>query len=171
MAALTIVLRLIHILLGVFWAGTIFFLVSFLEPSIRGAGPAGGQVMQQLNARRFLTHLPIIAALTILSGFGLYWRVSAGFEPAWMGSPVGVTLGIGAAAALVAFAIGVFVMRPATIKVLQLAPSLQQMAEGPERAARMAEIDGLRTRSRMAARTVASLLAITVAAMAIARYL
>ena len=62
-------------------------------------------------------------------------------------------------------------MRPATMKILQLAPSIPQMAEGPEREARMAQVDGLRTRSRMAARTVASFLAIAVAAMAVARYL
>ena len=40
MHALQLVLRLVHIVFGVFWVGAAFFLAMFLEPSIRAAGPA-----------------------------------------------------------------------------------------------------------------------------------
>ena len=61
-----ILLRIVHIGFGVFWAGTIFFFVLLLEPSLRGAGPAAGPVMGGLIARGYLTILPAAAALTIL---------------------------------------------------------------------------------------------------------
>jgi uncharacterized membrane protein len=33
-----IILRLIHILSGIFWVGTAFFFVLFFEPTIKAAG-------------------------------------------------------------------------------------------------------------------------------------
>ena len=41
--------RIVHIGLGVFWAGTIFFFVFLLEPSVRSVGPQGGLVMKALQ--------------------------------------------------------------------------------------------------------------------------
>ena len=78
MHAVMIVLRLVHILLGVFWAGTLLFVATFLEPSLRAAGPEGGRVMQRLLQRRYLDIMPVIAALTIATGLILYWVVSGG---------------------------------------------------------------------------------------------
>jgi len=43
-----LILRVIHILLGIFWVGTALFFVLFFEPTIRAAGPAGGAVMGRL---------------------------------------------------------------------------------------------------------------------------
>ena len=40
-----IILRLIHILAGIFWVGTAFFFVLFFEPTLKTSGPAGGTVM------------------------------------------------------------------------------------------------------------------------------
>lgn len=165
------VLRVIHIVLGVYWAGTIFFVVTFLEPVARGAGPAAGPVMLGLRQRRYFEILPAVAALTILSGLVLLWKVSGGLSGTWMGSRAGMTLQIGATAALVGFAIGAGVMRPATLRAMDLMPTAQQLPEGPERGARMEEIQALRLRARTAARWVGGLLLIAVGAMAVARYL
>ena len=63
-----LILRLLHILTGVFWAGTIFFMVSYLEPSARAAGPDAAKVMGNIQKRGLMTVLPIMALLTILSG-------------------------------------------------------------------------------------------------------
>lgn len=164
-------LRLIHIVCGVYWAGTLIFVATMLEPSVRAAGPAGGGVMAALIHRRFLTTTPIVAALTILSGIDLMRRVSAGFEAAWFSSSVGATLTTGAVAAVIAFIIGVGIMRPAALRVGQLA----QKAPGATDAAAAEELQSamamLRQRSALAGRAVAALLTVTVAAMAVARYL
>jgi len=169
--ALMIVLRLLHVVLGVFWAGTLFFVAWLLIPSVGDAGPDGAKVMQALQRRGMLNIVPVAALLTILSGLVLYWRVSGGFQPAWSGSPTGMSLGIGAVSAIVAFVIGVFVMRAATLKAGALSQTLAQLTEASAREARMAEIQALRLRAAQAARWVAALLAIAVATMAVARYL
>jgi hypothetical protein len=171
MTVLMIILRLVHITLGVFWAGTIFFFVTFLEPSVREAGPDGARVMQGLQKRHYLNFMPLIAGLTILSGIVLYWRVSAGFASAWITSPVGLGLTVGAVASLVAFTIGVFGMRRAALGAASKGATLQQTPEGEAREALMAEIQALRQRARTSARWVAVLLAVAVATMAVARYL
>ena len=46
-----IVLRLIHIVTGVFWVGGSFLLLSYIVPAADAAGPAGGQFMQRLMQR------------------------------------------------------------------------------------------------------------------------
>ena len=40
MDILAVVLRLLHIIFGIFWAGTAFFNVLILEPRLRRMGPA-----------------------------------------------------------------------------------------------------------------------------------
>lgn len=171
MDALMIVLRLLHIVLGVFWAGALFFLAWFLIPSVRDAGPDGAKVVQALQQRGFMNVLPVVALLTILSGVILMWRVSGGFQPEWSRSPLGMSLGIGAVVGVVAFVIGAGVMRPATMKANALSQTMAQLAEASARDARMAEIQSLRLRAAGAARWVAALLVITVVTMAVARYL
>ena len=48
MQALYLVLRLIHILAGVSWAGAAVAFAAFVDPSVRASGPSGGPVIQQL---------------------------------------------------------------------------------------------------------------------------
>jgi hypothetical protein len=167
---LILVLRLIHIVCGVFWAGTIFFFVSYLEPAVRSTGPDGAKVMMQLFSRRYLTVLPMIAALAILSGLWLIWITSGGFSSTWFKSPLGRGISLGAAAALVAFVIGVAVMRPAAMRLWAIAREMPQAQDEGRRAALMAEAGTLRDKARTSARVVAVFLFIAVAGMATARY-
>ncbi len=166
-----IILRLVHIGLGVFWAGAMFFFVIFLEPSVRAAGPDGARVMQGLQQRHYLIVLPVLAGLTILSGIALYWRVSFGLTTGWITTRFGFSLTVGGVASLLAFAIGVLVMRRAALRMASLGSVLQQSSEGGARETMMAEIQALKGRARTSARWVAALLAIAVATMAVARYL
>ena len=161
--------RLLHIGLGVFWAGSAVFSAIFLFPSIAEAGPDGAKVGAALMRRRFMQVMPPIAALTILSGVYLYWRDSGGFQPVFMHSGMGVTLGLGAAAAIAAFVVGISVMRPAMTRAAALAQSAAQAAPG-ERQAQLATAQALRQRGARAGQVVAVLVALTVAAMALARY-
>jgi hypothetical protein len=167
---LIVLLRLVHIVLGIFWAGTIFFFVTFLEPSVRGAGPEGGKVMFQLFSRRYLDILPVIAALTILSGVWLMWKVSAGFTPTWMGSRLGIVLSLGGTAALLGFIVGFAMMRPAAQRIFAIMQAMPQTADEAARQSLMSEMAGLRARTKSSARLVAVLLLIASVAMAAARY-
>lgn len=163
-------LRLFHIVLGVYWAGTVMFTALYLEPSVRAAGPAGGQVMTQLIRRGHLNVLPGVALITVLTGLDLYRRVSGGFQMGWITSRQGVILTVGAVTAIVALAIGAFVLRPTALRMVALSESAQQVPEGPERESKLAEIQPLRRRTTLTIRWLGVLLLVTVATMAVAQY-
>jgi hypothetical protein len=166
-----IVLRLIHIFAGVFWAGSVFFVVRFLLPGLRASGPAGGQVMQQIIGKlRFPVAAGVAGTLTVLSGAGMYWRNIKVSSGTWAGSGPGITYGIGALAALTALIVFATLIGPTGNRLLQLGATIQSSGGPPtsEQAGTLAQLQG-----KMAAfsRVGASFLAIAVLAMAIARYM
>lgn len=166
-----IVLRVVHIATAVFWAGTLMFVASFLEPVVRTAGPAAAPVMQGLAQRGYFTKLPIIALIAILSGFALLAIDMRAGGAVFARSPQGMSLSIGGLVAVIAFLIGVFVMRPATLRMGALGAEAAKAPEGPAREALMATMATLRERIKLSVRWTAALLGISVVAMAVARYL
>jgi len=164
-----ILLRVVHVVGGVFWAGAILFVVHFLEPAVRDAGPDGAKVMQALRKRRYLEVVPTVAALTLLSGFALYWRTFGRLHPGPGASGVDLVLGLGGFASLVAFVIGVTMLRPSALRIGALGAEL---AEAPpeRRAALQEEIGRLRLRMRKSGRWVAVLLSVAILSMAVGRY-
>jgi hypothetical protein len=164
-----ILARLLHIGLGAFWVGTMFFNALFLGPALQDIGPDAAKVGAALVRRRMMLVMPIVAILTLLSGFWLYWRVSGGFAPGYMGSNQGRTLGVGGVAALLAFVVGMILVRPAMGRAAALTQSAAQ-ASGAERETQMAEAQAARNRSAVGGRWVSWLLGLALVAMAIARY-
>ena len=156
---LLLLMRLLHILSGIFWVGTMMFNAAFLLPAFKDAGPDGAKVAAGLAKRRFMVVLPIVALVTILSGLWLFWRVSGGFETTFMQSHMAKALSFGAACAIVAFIIGVVVVRPAMMQSMALAQSDPQRAQV------------LRVRADVVGRVVTGLIALAAAAMAVARYI
>jgi uncharacterized membrane protein len=171
MHPLATVLRLVHIFTGVYWAGSIFFFVTFLEPGIRSLGPDGGKVMIRLFERGFLKLMPVVAIVTILSGLWLLWILSSGFSPDYMGSTIGIALSTGAAFAIMALIVGLTVMRPAAERVWAIARRLPEESDETTRKSLMAEMDRVRARTGLGGRVVFALLIGAVATMAVARYI
>ncbi len=169
MDPLLIVLRVVHVVGGVFWAGAVLFVVHFLEPAVRDAGPDGAKVMQALQKRRYLDVMPVIAALTLVSGFSLYWRTFGRVHPGPGASGPELVLGIGGLVTVVAFVIGVTVMRPSALHIGRVGAQLAQ-APPEKREGLGAELARLRNRMRVAGRWVAALLGIAIVCMAVARY-
>ena len=101
MDILLIVARVVHVVGGVFWAGAVLFVVHFLEPAVREAGPDGARVMQALRKRRYLEVVPVTAALTLVSGYWLYWRLFGRLHPGPGASGPELALGLGGLASLV----------------------------------------------------------------------
>ncbi|MFN8095815.1 MAG: hypothetical protein U0599_26945 [Vicinamibacteria bacterium] len=115
-----LVLRIVHVLGAVFWAGSILFVVDFLQPALRAAGPDGLKVLgpappallrgpagvRGRHARlRLRPLLPRLRPLHPGPGAG-------GAEFAY---------GIGGLASVVAFVIGLGVMRPSVVRLAALA--------------------------------------------------
>ncbi len=161
--------RALHVVLGVFWAGTLIFNAAFLGPAIRDAGPEGASVAAGLMRRRFLDIMPAVAIVTVLTGIYLYWRVSSGFSMAYLRSANGITFGLGAIAALIALGIGLGVMRPSMLRAAALSRSAAN-ASPDERERALGTAQALRARAARAGRSVAWLLGAATLTMAVGRY-
>jgi hypothetical protein len=171
--AYMVVFRIVHIVAGVAWAGSVFLFVVYVQPSAATIAPAGAPLMAELlGRRRMVDGIITTAVISVTGGLFLYWRDwhDHGSFGDWIGSSFGATLTVGAVASLAALAIGVSVTRP---NVRKLTALMRQVAESggppaPEVAAEMAEIQG---RLRTFARVSLALLALAVLSMAVARYL
>jgi uncharacterized membrane protein len=168
---LLLVARLLHVMLGVFWAGTMVFNTIFLGPAMAEAGPDGAKVMAEIIRRRFMDVMPAVALLTIVSGVWLYWKISGGFDHHWIHTPTGLAYGIGGLIAIITFGVGTGVIRPTMKKIGQLAAQAAQETDAAKRQATMGEVARLRARASTTGWVVATLLTLTTALMAVARYI
>jgi len=168
--ALIIVLRLLHIMGGFFWAGSALVLARFILPAIRASGPAGGAVMQQLMQHRKLpVAINIAAAIAILSGLGLVWEMQSISNGMWAHSAMGRTFSIGGVLGLTAAIIGGAIARPTANKIGALGAQIAA-TQGPPSAEQAAQMQALQNRMAKTVGIVAGLLSLTVAFMAVARY-
>lgn len=171
MDLIMVTLRVIHILSGVFWAGTTFFLVGFLQPVIAQSGPEGGSFAQRLmSEKRFQSAMSVAAGLTILSGLVLYDQVSAGFQRTWVTSGTGLALALGGLAAVLAVVAGGLLQRPTATRLGALAGEIQRSGAAPTPAQR-SEMQTLQQRVGRSSKWIVLLLALAVVSMAIARYI
>jgi hypothetical protein len=164
------VLRVLHILSGAFWYGALIFNARFLMPSLGAVGPAGGAVVEQLNKRGITQAFMGASIVNIASGVWLMFLVSGGDLGAWMRTGTGRTFSTGATFAILAMIIGMVIMPPATKRLGAIAAGIAKRG-GPPTPEEAAEMTRLQGRMRTGTMIVATLLTLTVAAMALARYL
>ena len=159
-------LRIIHIVGGIFWVGGTLTMAFFIAPTVGGTGEAGQKFIGHLmNNLKFSNRMAAAAGLTILAGFILYWIDSAGFTSAWMSSGAGRGFAIGAAFALIGFVFGLLVGRT-TKSMAQLGAQFQSKPSAEQ----MSQMQLLRKRQASYANTSAAMLIIATVFMAIARY-
>jgi uncharacterized membrane protein len=170
MDILLIVLRLLHIVLGVLWAGWAFALALFVEPAVRAAGPVGGAFMQTIATKtRLVTTMTIAPVIIIVSGTWLLWRQSDGFSSDLVTTGYGIAMTIGGLAGYAAFILGAAMIRPASMRLGAIARAMQT-AGAPPSTEVTNEIAQLQRRIRIGGRLAAAILGLCVSCMAIARY-
>ncbi len=165
-----ILLRILHITAGVFWVGSIMFLNIFLGPSVAAVGPDGTKVMRELVRRGYFEKIIIGATITILTGLLLIWQDSAGSSGAWFGTPMGRGISTGMLAAIIAYVVGVAVVRPTMLEMLSLGAQAAE-ASGSAKDALMGQMAATRTKLIKLGGFTMILLIIAVVAMAVARYM
>jgi len=169
--AIMIVLRVVHIISGVFWAGAVMVMAWFVLPASQALGPSGGAFMQQLMFRqRLRVFVGVAMGLTILSGLTMYTWLAMETDGAWARSRMGVTLGVGAVAAIIAGGIGGAVIGRVGEKMAALAAKIQASGSPPTDAEKT-QLESYQRRMRSAFRIIAVLLVIAMITMAGARYL
>ena len=159
-------LRIIHIVGGVFWVGGALFMAFFVGPTVGAIGEPGQRFVGYLmNNLKFSTRMSIASGSAILAGAILYGLDARGGE-AWLQSSFAMGLGIGAAFAVIGFVFGILVGRT-TKGMAQLGAQFQ----GKPTAEQMTRIQEMQKQLRTySIVNVLSLILATVF-MAIARYL
>lgn len=164
-----VILRLVHILAGICWAGTAMFTTVFLGPALASSGQVA-PVMAALRARRLLMFLPIVSILTVASGLRLMWITSGGFAAGYFATPHGRAFAFAGTSAIVAFMLGLLVIRPSTARSAQLGVAMAKAPE-PERASIRLELERVRRRNAWSSAVALTLLMAGAGGMAVARYL
>ncbi len=172
MTTYLIVLRIVHILSGSFWAGSAFMLAGYVSPIAQAGGPEGSSFMRHLMGRtRFLTAIAVAAGLTTLTGILLYWPAS-GNRPSldWILTGRGLALSIGGVAGVAATIVAGSVQGRAGRRLVSLGDRLQGSG-GPSSPEQAAEVDQLQTTLARSGILIAILLVISILGMASAQYL
>ena len=170
-AVMMIGLRLIHIVSGVFWAGTVMVIAWFLLPTAQALGQPGGAFMQRLMfQQRLRTFMLGSMLLTILSGLTMYGWIAMETNGMWARSKMGMVIGVGAIAAIIAGGIGGGVVGRQSRKMMELGGRIQASG-GPPTDAQKAEMDSYQRKIRSAFQIIAVLVVIATITMASARYL
>jgi hypothetical protein len=171
MDALVIILRIVHVGSAMAWFGGAVVGGFFLNPTAKALGPAAGPFMEHLLKRRRMgVFFPIVAALTILAGAGLYWRDSNGLDPAWIGSPSGLAFTIGGLAAIVAFVGGMILIGPGVAEQAAVQRELAATGDSPSESQRT-RLERADRRMQLATRIDLPLILVAGLTMAVGRYL
>lgn len=166
-----ILLRFVHIVTGVFWAGATIYLAWFVAPAIKSLGADGGKFMQQLgNTNKLPLVMTIVSLLNIISGILLMWELSACFQSAWIFSRHGIIVTVGSLLALIAFLEGLFVTRPTVLLMNNLGKTIAKQG-GPPSVQQAQQLENFRKKIFAATNLAAILLAASVIAMSLLRYL
>jgi uncharacterized membrane protein len=159
-------LRIIHIVAGVFWVGGSLVMTFFVGPTIGATGEAGQKFVGHLmNNLKFSNRMSAAAGSTVLAGLLLY-GLDARAGAAWLQSSFAMGLGIGAAFAIIGFALGIMVGR--TTKAMAQLGAQMQGKPSPDQLTQMQAIQ-----KRQATFSMSSTIALVLATvfMAVARYL
>ena len=166
--ALVLILRLLHVVTGIFWVGGVMIVAGFILPSVQALGPAGGPVMNQLvQVRKLPIRLIIAAWVTVLSGLTLYFRDAHLAGHGWYTSTMGRVIGFGGALGILVVIIGMLFNVPITRRMQAIGAQIQSGGATPELGA---EMQRLQARLIRITRIAAVLLVIAASAMAVARY-
>ena len=164
------ILRLIHIVFGVFWVGSVLFTTVVLMPSMRAAGPSGVTVMKELGRRR----LPLImmgsAILTVGAGIWLMIILASDNPGVWMRSSAGRAFSMGGGLAILALVLGMVINAPAARRMSAIGEAVDKRG-GPATAEETRQLQKLQSRLAIASVIVTVLLLLSTGAMAVARYL
>jgi hypothetical protein len=159
-------LRIIHIVGGVFWVGGTLMMTFFIAPTIGSTGESGQRFVGHLmNNLKFSNRMAIAAGSTILAGFILY-ALDARAGTAWLRSSFAIGLGIGAAFALIGFVFGILIGR--TTKAMAQLGAQIQGKPSPEQ---MNQLQTLGKRQGTYSAIAATTLVLATIFMAIARYM
>jgi uncharacterized membrane protein len=104
------VLRFLHIIAGIIWAGGGLMMNLVIGPAIGATGDVGRQFAGHLIRKTpFSKVMTVAGVLTVLAGATLYGLDSNWFSSGWMMTGTGIGFGIGAVAGIAALVFGAMI--------------------------------------------------------------
>jgi hypothetical protein len=163
--------RVLHVVLAGAWLGAAMVLTLFLIPTFQELGLAGAPLLATIVRRGVVKYMASVGGLTIVTGVYLFWRFTAGFDPAISASRGGMAFSTGALLGLIALILGGSMVGGSAKKLVALGDKVARLPEGAERAALLNTMNGLRAKMSTFGRIVVVLLLIAMAAMALGHYI
>jgi uncharacterized membrane protein len=144
-------LLLLHVVFAALWAGGAIAVGLFVIPSVFEAGPAAGAVMGGVVKRRFPILMTVSGLLVAVSGIRMYMLR---FDAAWVTTPEGIVLSLGALLGIAALFMGLLVQKPTMERMSALGAQIGASG-APATAEQSAELQVLRVRAARTAKVIA----------------
>jgi len=165
-----LVLRFVHIIASVCWAGGAFIFFLFIEPTAKALAPTGMQFVQYMvTKRRFSVFMVISSSLTVLSGALLIWQSASGRWLDYINTGPGPGFTLGSLMGIVVYLVGMFGVNPRAVKLAKIGEEIQA-AGGPPSPEQSAELQKLDREMSVLDFADVVLVALSLALMATARY-
>ena len=165
-----IILRLVHVIASVCWAGGGFIFFLFIEPTAKALAPTGMQFVEYMvTKRRFSIFMVISSTLTLLSGALLLWQYASGRWLDYVSTGPGLGFTLGSVVGMIVYFIGMLGVNPRAVKMAKISQEIQAAGgpPTPEQGAILHKLD-----REMSTLNVAdfALVALSLVLMATARY-
>lgn len=167
MEGLLISMRILHIVFGIFWVGTVFFLVFILTPRLRTLGPAVQSPVMQAIMPVMIPYMMVSALITVLSGIVLTLVMRWGALMTLFTTGWGWSIIVGFVASLAAAIIGFGIVVPVGRRQAMLASSIEGRPPTPEEGQQLGKLGA---KIRNLTLTNFTLLIIATITMPIARF-
>jgi uncharacterized membrane protein len=165
-----LVLRFIHIVASVCWAGGGFIFFLFVEPTAKALAPTGMQfVGYMVSKRRFSIFMVISSTLTVLTGALLIWQHAGGHWLGYVKTGPGFGFTLGSVVGVAVYFIGMFGVNPRALRLSKIGKEIQA-AGGPPTPAQGAELHKLDKEMSTLSLADFVLVALSLALMGTARY-
>ena len=165
-----LILRFVHVVASVCWAGGAFIFFLFVEPTAKALEPAGRQFVQYMVVkRRYSIFMVVSSTLTVLAGALLILESAGGDFASYIGTGPGLGFTLGSIAGIAVYIVGMFGVNPRAIKLTKIGQQVQA-AGGPPTPAQAAELHKLDREMSTLSLIDFVLVAVSLGLMATARY-
>lgn len=165
-----IILRFVHVVASVCWAGGGFINYWFLEPTAKSLAPAGIEFIQHMvGKRRFNLFMVVNSSLTLLSGALLLVQDAGGQGLAWVKTGPGLGFTLGSVIGTAVYFVGMLGIAPRAAKLGRLGQEIQK-AGGSPTSAQIVELQQLDREMSFLGKIDFWMVAVSLALMATARY-
>lgn len=162
------VLRFLHILFGVFWAGSVFFQMLILEPRLKRLGPQFQQPVMSAIMPMLVPAMAVSALIVFVTGTAMTLTLRSGTLDTLLTGGWGWAMVIGTVATLGAMAVGFGGLTPTGKRLVQLGAQLNGQPPSSEQAATLSRLS---QRMDRLSRADFALVSIALASMPVARFL